>query len=140
MHTGPRGPLLVGCCPTYLPTPSHHPPAIFCTAPAPTHMLRAWLHCHIWTCLSIHVSHAIYRNDTEIASEKGPMGEYVEAYDTEMKALKVALKMIHEIVNREQTPPMKIILSTDNMGAVQWTFQRTPGKPPICSNTFCKNI
>jgi len=32
---------------------------------------------------------AIYRNNTEIMSEKGPMGEYVEAYNTEMKALKL---------------------------------------------------
>src|SRR5260221_8014029 len=56
MHTGPRGPLLFGWCTHYVPTTSHQPPASFRTAPAPLHTLRAWLHCHIWTCLSIHVS------------------------------------------------------------------------------------
>src|SRR5258706_5596327 len=56
MHTGPRGPLLFGWCTHYVPTTSHQPPATFCTAPTPPHTLRAWLHCHIWTCLSIHVS------------------------------------------------------------------------------------
>src|SRR5260221_3038458 len=56
MHTGPRGPLLFGWCTHYVPTPSHQPPATFRTAPAPPHTLRARLHCHIWTCPSIHVS------------------------------------------------------------------------------------
>src|SRR5258708_8494528 len=56
-HTGPRGPLLAGWCTHYVPTTSHQPLAIFCTAPAPIHMLQAWLHCHICMCLSIHVSH-----------------------------------------------------------------------------------
>ncbi len=56
MHTGPRGPLLFGWCTHYVPTTSHQPPATFRTAPAPPHTLRARLHCHIWTCPSIHVS------------------------------------------------------------------------------------
>src|SRR5258707_2596252 len=56
MHTGPRGPLLFGWCTHYVPTTSHQPPATFCTAPTPPHTLRARLHCHIWTCPSIHVS------------------------------------------------------------------------------------
>src|SRR5258708_24546264 len=56
MHTGPRGPLLFGWCTHYVPTTSHQPPASFRTAPAPPHTLRAWLHCHMWTCPSIHVS------------------------------------------------------------------------------------
>src|SRR5258707_7159062 len=43
-------------CPPYT---SHQPPAIFCTAPTPAHLLGAWLHCHIWTCLSNHVSHCL---------------------------------------------------------------------------------
>src|SRR5258705_1613540 len=43
-------------CPPYT---SHQPPAIFRTAPAPAHLLRAQLHCHIWTCLSNHVSHCL---------------------------------------------------------------------------------
>src|SRR5260221_4880814 len=59
MHTGPRGPLLFGWCTHYVPTTSHQPLAIFCTAPAPPHTLQAWLHCHIWTCPSIHVSHCL---------------------------------------------------------------------------------
>src|SRR5258705_12150173 len=59
MHTGPRGPLLFGWCTHYVPTTSHQPLATFCTAPAPLHTLRAWLHCHIWTCPSIHVSHCL---------------------------------------------------------------------------------
>src|SRR5258708_1951711 len=59
MHTGPRGPLLFGWCTHYVPTTSHQPPATFRTAPTPLHTLRAWLHCHIWTCLSIHVSHCL---------------------------------------------------------------------------------
>src|SRR5260370_20567399 len=54
MHTVPRGPLLFGWCIHYVPTTSHQPPAIFCTAPAPLHTLRAWLHFHISMCLSIH--------------------------------------------------------------------------------------
>ena len=83
---------------------------------------------------------AIYRNDTEIASKKGPMGEHIKAYDTEMKALEVTSKMIHEIVNSAETPPMKIILSTDNMGALQWIFQGNPGKAQKCSDTFHKHI
>src|SRR5258708_17581242 len=56
MHTGPRGPLLFGWCTHYVPTTSHQPPASFCTAPAPPCTLRARLHCHMWTCPSIHVS------------------------------------------------------------------------------------
>src|SRR5258708_3403502 len=83
---------------------------------------------------------AIYRNDTEIASEKGPMGEHVEAYDTEMKALEVASRLIHEIVNSMETPPLKIILATDNMGALQRIFQGSPGKAQKCSDTFRKHI
>src|SRR5258708_31511116 len=59
MHTGPRGPLLFGWCTHYVPTTSHQPPATFCTAPTPPHTLRAQLHSHIWTCLSIHVSHCL---------------------------------------------------------------------------------
>ena len=48
--------------------------------------------------------------------------------------------MIHEIVNSAETPPMKIKLSTDNMGALQWIFQGNPGKAQKCSDTFCKHI
>src|SRR5258708_39852833 len=55
MHTGPRRPLFFGWCTHYVPTTAQ-PPASFCTAPAPPRTLRARLHCHIWTCPSIHVS------------------------------------------------------------------------------------
>src|SRR5258708_7416509 len=59
MHTGPRGPLLFGWCTHYVPTTSHQPLAIFCTAPTPLHTLQARLHCYIWMCPSIHVSHCL---------------------------------------------------------------------------------
>ena len=83
---------------------------------------------------------AIYRNNTEITSKKGPMGEFVEAYDTEMKALEVASKMIHDIVNNTDTPPSKIIIATDNTAALQRIFQGSPGKAQKCSDTFRKHI
>src|SRR5258708_14980823 len=64
-----------------------------------------------------------YRNGMEIASVKGPMGKHVEAYDTEMRALKVVAELIHKLVNSEtSTPPSKIIITTDNMGTLQWIF------------------
>ncbi len=68
------------------------------------------------------------------------MGEHVEAYDTEMKALEVTSKLIHEIVYNVDTPPSKIILATDNMSTLQWIFQGSPGKAQKCSETFCKHI
>src|SRR5258707_10508980 len=70
MHTGPRGPLLFGWCTHYMPTTSHQPPAIFHTAPTPAHLLRARLHCHIWMCLSIHVSHCL----EEFSPQTSPSG------------------------------------------------------------------
>ena len=64
-----------------------------------------------------------YRNGMEIASVNGPMGEHVEAYDTEMRALEAAAELIHELVNLEtSTPPSKIIIATDNTGALQRIF------------------
>src|SRR5258708_1844240 len=54
-------------CPPYT---SHQPPAIFCTAPAPAHLLRARLHCHIWTCPSNHVSHCL----EEFSPQTSPSG------------------------------------------------------------------
>ncbi len=64
-----------------------------------------------------------YRNGMEIASVKGPMGEHVEAYDTKMRALEVVAELIHELVNSEtSTPPSKIIITTNNMGTLQWIF------------------
>ncbi len=74
-----------------------------------------------------------YRNGMEIASEQGPLGEYIEAYDTEMKALEVAAKMIQELVHSEtDSPPLKIIIATNNMGALQCIFQGSPGKAQSC--------
>src|SRR5258707_15156713 len=54
-------------CPPYT---SHQPLAIFCTAPTPTHLLRARLHCHIGTCPSIHVSHCL----EEFSPQTSPSG------------------------------------------------------------------
>ena len=82
-----------------------------------------------------------YRNGMEIASVKGPMGKHVEAYDTEMRALEVAAELIHELVNSEtSTPPSKIIIATDNTGALQWIFQGSPGKAQGSSIAFHKHI
>ena len=73
----------------------------------------------------------------EIASEKGPLGEYIESYDTEMKALEAAVKLIHKLIlNETAIPPSKIIIATDNMGALQCIFQGSPGKAQSCSTTF----
>src|SRR5258705_11595384 len=54
-------------CPPYT---SHQPPAILHTAPAPVHPLRARLHCHIWMCLSNHVSHCL----EEFSPQTSPCG------------------------------------------------------------------
>src|SRR5260221_13432127 len=54
----------------YPPYTSHQPPAILHTAPAPAHLLRAWLHCHIGTCPSIHVSHCL----EELSPQTSPSG------------------------------------------------------------------
>src|SRR5258708_19076448 len=82
-----------------------------------------------------------YRNGMVIASEKGPLGKHIEAYDTEMKALEAAAKMIHELIHNEtHAPPSKIIIATDNTGALQCIFQGSPGKAQSCSTTFPKLI
>src|SRR5258708_13705151 len=70
MHTGPRGPLLFGWCTHYVPTTSHQPLASSHTAPAPLCTLRAWLHCHMWTCPFIHVSLCL----EEFSPETSPSG------------------------------------------------------------------
>src|SRR5258707_8831801 len=54
-------------CPPYT---SHQPPAILHTAPTPAHLLRARLHCHIWMCLSNHVSHCL----EEFSPQTSPSG------------------------------------------------------------------
>src|SRR5258708_3965264 len=81
-----------------------------------------------------------YRNDKVLATENGTLREYVEAYDAEMKALKVASTMIHNLFNNENNPPSKIIISTNNTGAIQQIFQGSPGKDQTSLLMFCKNI
>src|SRR5258708_67804 len=82
-----------------------------------------------------------YRNGTEIASVKGSMGEHVEVYDTKMRALEVAVELIHKLINSEtSTPPSKIIIATNNMGTLQWIFRGSPGKAQGSSITFHKHI
>src|SRR5258708_8818153 len=54
-------------CPPYT---SHQPPAILHTAPTPMLPLRAQLHCHIWMCLSNHVSHCL----EEFSPQTSPSG------------------------------------------------------------------
>src|SRR5258708_14693330 len=82
-----------------------------------------------------------YRNGMEIASEQGPLGAYIEAYKHKMKALEVAVKMIQELVHsKTDAAPSKIIIATDNMGALQHIFQGSPGKAQSCSTTFQSHI
>src|SRR5258708_16033257 len=82
-----------------------------------------------------------YRNGKEITSVKGLMGEHVEVYDTEMKALEVAAELIHELVNiKMTTPPTKIFITTDNIGSIPWIFQGSPGKAQSSLITFHKHI
>src|SRR5260221_12978635 len=57
------------------------------------------------------------------------MGEHVKAYDTEMKALEVTSRLIHEIVNNMDTPPSKIILATDNTGTLNESSKAALEKP-----------
>ncbi len=60
-----------------------------------------------------------YRNGKEIASVKGSMGEHIEVYNTEMKALEAVAELIHELVNcnnrfphsQEQIPSGRLGLS-----------------------------
>ena len=82
-----------------------------------------------------------YRNGMEIASVKGSMGEHVEVYDTEMRALEAVAELIHKLINSEtSTPPSKIIIATNNMGALQWIFQGSPGKAQGSLITFSKHV
>src|SRR5260221_12554530 len=48
-----------------------------------------------------------YRKATEISSEKGPLSEFVEAYNTEMKALEAASYMIHNIIINDNSLPIE---------------------------------
>ncbi len=83
----------------------------------------------------------VYRNGMEIASVKGSMGEHVEVYDTKMRALEAAAELIHKLINSEtSTLPLKIIITTDNTGALQWIFRGSPGKAQGSSIAFCKHV
>ena len=73
-------------------------------------------------------------------SENGPLSQFTEAYDVEMKALEAALIMIHNLIVNDNSPPSKIIISTDNTGAIQQIFQGSPGIDQMSSLTFCKHI
>ncbi len=82
-----------------------------------------------------------YRNGMEIASVKGSMGEHVEVYDTKMRALEVAVELIHKLINSETSAlPSKIIITTDNTGALQQIFQGSPGKAQGSSTAFHKHV
>src|SRR5258708_283100 len=61
-------------------------------------------------------------------------------YDMEIKALEAALYMIHNIIINDNSPPLKIIISTNNTGAIQQIFQGSPGLDQTSLLTFCKNI
>ena len=55
-----------------------------------------------------------YRGDEEIAIANRALGEGVEAYDTEMKALEKAAKMVHRItMDKESTPPTNIVIASE---------------------------
>ncbi len=76
----------------------------------------------------------------EIISVNG-VGECVEVYDAEMKALEVASEVLLNWYNNEETDtPSKIIISADNTGAIQRIFQGSPGKAQASSLAFRRNI
>ncbi len=83
----------------------------------------------------------MFRKGEEITTENGAMGEFIEVYDVEMKALEVASKILLNLFNNENTnPPSIVIISTDNTGALQRIFQGSPGKAQTCSLNFWRNI
>ena len=58
-----------------------------------------------------------------------------------MRGLEVASKVVHNLfINKCNTPPSRIIISSDNMGTIQWIFQGSPGKAQSSLLTFCKHI
>src|SRR5258708_2792532 len=83
---------------------------------------------------------AVYREAIEIASENRPLGEFTGAYNLEMKALEAASIMIHNLIINDNSPPSKIIISTNNTGAIHQIFQGNPGIDQTSLLTFCKHI
>ena len=82
---------------------------------------------------------AAFRKGIEITTENSAMGEHVEVYDAEMKGLEIASKVIHNLFNNETTTlPSRIVISTDNTGAIQRIFQGSPGKAQTSSLEFRK--
>src|SRR5260370_13847922 len=58
-----------------------------------------------------------------------------------MKGLEIASRLIHDLFNSMVTTlPSKIVISTDNMGAIQQIFQGRPGKAQTSSMNFRRHI
>ncbi len=58
-----------------------------------------------------------------------------------MKALEVASKILNDLLsNADPAAPSRIIISSDNTGAIQWIFQGSPGKAQTSSLAFHRNI
>ena len=82
-----------------------------------------------------------YRGNEEIAIANGALGKGVEVYDTEMKVLEKAAKIVQWITaDAEPPPPKNIIIATDNTGAIQWIFKGSPGLAQASSLKFRKWI
>ena len=82
-----------------------------------------------------------YRGNEEIVIANGALGEGVEVYDVEMKALEKAAKIVHRITTeKESTPPTNIIIASDNTGAIQRIFKGSPGIAQASSLKFRKCI
>ena len=59
---------------------------------------------------------AAFRKGVEVTTENRAMGEHVEVYDVEMKGLKIASKVIHDLFNNEAaTLPSRIVISTEDL-------------------------
>ena len=82
-----------------------------------------------------------YRGNEEIAIANGALGEGIEAYDAEMKALEKAAKIALRIATDKEVPlPTNIIIASDNTGAMQRIFKGSPGLAQSCSLKFRKRI
>ena len=82
-----------------------------------------------------------YRSGVEITMEHGAMGKSVEVYDAKMKGLEIASRLVHDLFNSMvMTLPSRIVISTDNMGAIQQIFQGSPGKAQTSSMNFHRHI
>src|SRR5260370_8993662 len=82
-----------------------------------------------------------YWKGAEIEMDNGVMGEFIEVYDVEMKALETASNMLHNLLNNDDhATPSRIIISSDNTGALQRIFQGSPGKAQTSSIAFRRII